>query len=58
MAWTLTVVREGIEQHLGTWSSVSLMWPCLPLQNQGGKTNEQERKPYGCSSDCRKDSYP
>ncbi len=28
--------------HLGTWSSVSLMWPCLPLQNQGGKTNEQE----------------
>lgn len=22
----------------------------LPLQNQGGKTNEQERKSYSCSS--------
>ena len=29
-----------------------------PMKIQGGKTNEQERKPYGCSSDCRKDSYP
>ena len=24
---------------------------------QGGKFNEQERKPHGCSSVCRKDSH-
>ena len=25
---------------------------------QGGKTNEQKRKSYGCSPDCRKGSHP
>ena len=29
-----------------------------PTKIQGGKTNEQKRKSYGCSPDCRKGSHP
>ncbi|CCL00369.1 hypothetical protein BN166_300008 [Clostridioides difficile E10] len=29
-----------------------------PMKIQGGKNNEQKRKSYGCSSDCRKNSHP
>lgn len=29
-----------------------------PTKIQGGKTNEQKRKSYGCSPNCRKGSHP
>ena len=55
---TLTVVQEGKEQHMGIRSfRVAHVIALASTKIQGGKTNEQERKPHGCSSDCRKDSH-
>ena len=59
MAWTLTVVREGKEQHMGIRRfRVTHVIAPASTKIQGGKTNEQERRPHGCSSDGGKDSYP
>ena len=53
------VVREGKEQHMGIRRfRVPHVIALASTKIQGGKTNEQERKPHGCSSDCRKDSHP
>jgi len=41
------------QRHRAALGDVEFRVPhvnCLPLQNQGGKTNEQERKSYSCSS--------
>lgn len=40
MAWTLTIVREGIEQHMGREFRVPHVIALASTQIQGGKTNE------------------
>ncbi len=51
-------VHEGREYYMGTWRChVAHIISLAPMKIQGGKTYEEKRKSYGCSSDCRKSSY-
>lgn len=59
MTWTLTAVRKGIEQRRRTQRVCVL--PAIALasiQNQGGKTHEQERKSHDSSSGGSKERDP